>query len=249
MFETSQFGLPLLQASQAQKHITVNEAIARLDAVAQLRMESMVLATAPTTAEDGEAYLVPIGATDDWHGQDNKIAIFSNNSWTFLTTKVGWKAWIVDEAKEKRFDGSDWVEITSGTGGGTGSADLTGPLGSSFGLDMLEFEHVIAAGSSNATVVEIPAGSMVAMVAFRVGEEIVTDGATSWRFGISNSITRYGSNYGLSVNSNDVGGENKTMFYYPSAKQLYLTPSTGNFISGKVIFTIYVLKFGLPNAI
>jgi hypothetical protein len=227
----------------------VNEAIARLDAVAQLRMESMVLATPPTAAEDGEAYLVPIGATDEWFGQDNRIAIYSNNSWTFLVTKVGWKAWIVDEEKEKRFDGSDWVDVTSGAGGSAGSVELTGPLGSSFGLNMLEFEHAISPGSSNATVVEIPAGSMIAMVAFRVSEEIVTDGATSWRFGISNSITRYGSNYGLSVNSNDVGGENKTMFYYPSAKQLYLTPTTGNFTSGKVIFTIYALEFGLPNAI
>ncbi len=143
----------------------------------------------------------------------------------------------------------DWLEVTSGTGEGTGSVDLTGPLGSSFGLDMLEFEHVVSAGSSNATVVEIPASSMAAMVAFRVSEEIVMDGATSWRLGISNSVTRYGSNYGLSVNSNDVGGENKTMFYYPSAKQLYLTPTTGNFTSGKVIFTIYLFKFGLPDAI
>lgn len=125
----------------------------------------------------------------------------------------------------------------------------TGPLGSSFQLGMHEFEHVITPGTSNNTAVEIPAGSMVAMVAFRVSEEIVTDGATSWRFGISNSITRYGSNYGLSVNSNDVGGENKTMFYYPSAKHLYLTPATGSFVSGKIIFTIYALQFGLPDVI
>jgi hypothetical protein len=247
MFETNQFGLPLLQASQAQKHVTVNEAIARLDAMAQLRFESMVSTTPPTSAVDGQAYLVPVGANGDWATQENNIAVYSNGGWTFLAPKDGWKAWVVDESKEKRFDGSNWTEVSTGSGSGTGV--LTGALGSSFELDMLEFEHVISAGSSNYTITEIPAGSMVAMVAFRVSEEIITDGATSWRFGISNSITRYGSNYGLSVNANDVGGENKTMFYYPNAKQLYLTPTTGNFTSGKIIFTIYVLKFGLPNVI
>jgi hypothetical protein len=247
MFETNQFGLPLLQASQAQKHVTVNEAIARLDAMAQLRLESMVQSVPPLTSVDGQAYLVPIGATGDWGTQENNIAIYSNGGWTYLAAKVGWKAWIVDESKEKRFDGSVWTEVSSGGSAGTGG--LTGAQGSSFALDMVEFEHVITAGASNTTIIEIPAGSMVAMVAFRVSEEIVTDGATTWSYGISNSITRYGSNYGLTVNSNDVGGENKTMFYYPSAKQLYLTPATGSFTSGKIIFTIYALKFGLPNVI
>lgn len=247
MFETNQFGLPLLQASQAQKHITVNEAIARLDAVSQLRLESVVVIAPPTSAVDGQAYLVPPDATGTWVGHDDKIAIYCNGGWTFLEVKIGWKAWIVDEAIEKRFDGSVWVDV--GTEASAGNGTLTGPLGSTFKLEMLEFEHVVAAGSSNSTIVEIPAGSMVAMVAFRVSEEIVTDGATSWRLGISNSITRYGSNYGLSLNSNDVGGENKTMFYYPNAKQLYLTPATGSFMSGKIIFTIYALQFGLPSAI
>ena len=247
MFETNQFGLPLLQASQAQKHITVNEAIARLDAVAQLRLESTVITVPPTDALDGQTYLVAVGAAGDWAGQDNNIAIFSNGGWVFLPVKVGWKAWIVDEGIEKRFDGTNWEEVSSG--GGAGSGALSGALGSSFELSMLEFEHVITVGTSNVTIVEIPAGSMVAMVAFRVSEEVVTDGATTWGFGISNAITRYGSSYGLSVNSNDVGGANKTMFYYPTAKPLYLTPATGNLTSGKIIFTIYALQFGLPDVI
>jgi len=55
MTETNQFQLPLVQASQAQKHVTVNEALARLDAAAQLRLESIVIAVPPVTATDGEA--------------------------------------------------------------------------------------------------------------------------------------------------------------------------------------------------
>ena len=36
MVETYQFKLPLVQAAQAQKHVSVNEALARLDAAVQL---------------------------------------------------------------------------------------------------------------------------------------------------------------------------------------------------------------------
>jgi len=247
MFETNQFKLPLLQASQAQKHVTVNEAISRLDAVAQLRLESITVTTPPVVAVDGQSYWIPDMALGSWSGNSGTIAIFNNGDWVFLPPKEGWAAWVVDEAVQRRFVGTEWQLVDSG--GASGGGAITGPLGSSFNIDMIEFEHDISSGASNATIPEIPAGSMVAMVAFRVSENIVTDGATSWRLGISNSVTRYGSGYQLSVNSNDVGGENKTMFYYPSAKSLYLTPESGLFISGKVIFTIYLLKFGLPNAI
>jgi hypothetical protein len=242
MSKTNQFKLPLLQASQAQKHVMVNEAIARLDAVAQLRLEAMNLAIPPSNPIDAQAYWVPFAATDVWTGYDESIAISSNGGWVFLIPKVGWKAWVVDESIEKRFDGSAWVEINSG-------GDLSGPLGSSFGLEMLEFEHVITAGSANSTIPEVPAGSMVAMVAFRVSETVVTDSATSWRFGISNSVARYGSGYSLAANSNGVAGINRSMFYYPAARQLYISPPAGNFVSGKIIFTVYVLKLGLPNAV
>ena len=247
MFETNQFKLPLLQASQAQKHVTVNEALARLDALAQLRIETLTATAPPLTAIDGETYWVPTGATGDWFGFDDQLAIFSNGNWVFLAPKEGWVAWVVDIDKEFRFKLGAWEEVTSGGAGP--STSLSGPLGSSFALDMLEFEHTIAAGASNSTVVEIPDGSMVAMVAFRVSDAIVTDGATNWRLGISNSVTRYGSGYGLSLNSNDVGGENKTMFYYPNSKALTLSLASGNFISGKVIITIYFLKFGLPSTV
>ena len=40
MSDTYQFGLPLVQAAQAQKHVTVNEALTRLDAVAQMRVKA-----------------------------------------------------------------------------------------------------------------------------------------------------------------------------------------------------------------
>ena len=41
MVKTANLELPLVQAAQAQKHVTVNEALALLDAAAQLRLASI----------------------------------------------------------------------------------------------------------------------------------------------------------------------------------------------------------------
>jgi len=61
MVETTQFKLPLVDAAQAQKHVTVNEALARLDTAAQLRLVSISVTVPPVTAGDGVAYYVPSG--------------------------------------------------------------------------------------------------------------------------------------------------------------------------------------------
>lgn len=247
MFETNQFKLPLLQASQAQKHVTVNEAIARLDALAQLRLESLTQTNPPATATDGLCYWVPTGATADWQGVENKIAVFSNGGWVFLGVKDGWRAWVVDLASEMQFAGGTWQNLAAGGSGS--SAGVQGALGSSVETKLLEFEHDISESGANSTSEEIPANSIVNLVSFRVSEEIVTDGATTWRLGISNSATRYGSGYGLSLNTSGFGGANKTTFFYPNAKSLYLSVTSGSFVSGKIIFSVFYDQYELPNAI
>ena len=47
MGETANLGLPLLQPAQAQKHVTVNEALVRLDAALHLSLLSISTATPP----------------------------------------------------------------------------------------------------------------------------------------------------------------------------------------------------------
>ncbi|MEH0071955.1 DUF2793 domain-containing protein [Pannonibacter sp. Pt2-lr] len=61
MSETARLGLPLIAAAQAQKHVTHNEALARLDTLAHLRLieERQV---PPATAGEGDTFLVASGA-------------------------------------------------------------------------------------------------------------------------------------------------------------------------------------------
>ena len=50
---TPRLSLPYVAAGQAQKHITVNEGLSRLDGLVQLTVESRQIAAQPTTPDDG----------------------------------------------------------------------------------------------------------------------------------------------------------------------------------------------------
>lgn len=56
---SSNLQLPFLAAGQAQKHVTVNESLLLLDALAQARVVSHQLATEPEAPDDGSLYILP----------------------------------------------------------------------------------------------------------------------------------------------------------------------------------------------
>ena len=138
MSETSQLGLPLVQPAQAQKHVTVNEALVRLDGLAQLRLLSNSLTTPPITAADGDTYGVPIGGVNEWSLNIGDVAIYSNGGWVFVTPKAGWRGYIVDQGQSAIYSGTGWVA----------SALEISPNGAKSGFEVVEFDHVISAGAS-----------------------------------------------------------------------------------------------------
>ena len=146
MSETSHLGLPLVQPSQAQKHVTVNEAFAKLDGLTQLVLQSVSINTPPVAATDGDSYGVPNSAVNDWQGHAGEIAIWSNGGWVFSTPSVGWKAFIADTGKSAIHDGDDWVS----------AALAVSPNRAAAQFDVVEFDHVFGAESVSTTLVEIP---------------------------------------------------------------------------------------------
>jgi len=113
MPDTPLIGLPLLEASQAQKHVTHNEALLLLDAVLHLAVISRALAAPPASPGDGDRYLVAASATGDWLGHSSHLAFREAGSWRFAVPKAGWRLWVVAESLFLLFDGTAWFDVRS----------------------------------------------------------------------------------------------------------------------------------------
>lgn len=132
MVETAQLGLPFLQAAQAQKHVTVNESLRIIDAVAQISVISRTTTAPPGSPAEGDRYIVGSGATGAWDGWDLNVAVWMDGDWFRLVPRDGWIAWVEDETSLYIRDGANWVDFGVAAGLVTftqledGSVDLLG---------------------------------------------------------------------------------------------------------------------------
>ncbi len=113
MAETTNLRLPWLEANQAQKHVTVNESLRRLDGIVQLAMESRALTTPPGGPADGARWIVPAGASGAWAGWAGSIAYRVDGAWVRLIPRPGWIAWVMDEDTALVWSGTAWIGLAS----------------------------------------------------------------------------------------------------------------------------------------
>jgi hypothetical protein len=113
MTDTPNLGLPELIASQAQKHVTHNEALRALDALVQLAVLDRDLAAPPASPDEGERWLVAAGATGAWAGRSNHIAAWQDSDWQFYVPQTGWIAYVVDEGALLAWTGAAWADALS----------------------------------------------------------------------------------------------------------------------------------------
>lgn len=236
MSETSQLNLPLLAPSQAQKHVIVNEALARLDGLTQMVLASRSLTAPPGAAVEGAAYAVPVGAVNDWAGQDAKVAVYANGGWVFASPKRGWRGFVADESVLVLHDGAGW------------RADLLAlsPSGAATLMRIDEFDHEIGAGASSTTTQQIASGLMIFAVTARVTEAI-TGTLSTWQLGTAGAEDRFGSGLGLAQGSYARGMLSQPLTYWGAAS-LVLTATGGAFSGGRVRIAVHALDLALPGA-
>lgn len=140
MTDTTNLNITLLETAQAQKEVTMNEALARLDAVLNRGAIDRDLATPPGSPAAGDLYIVAASATDDWAGHDGEIAYF-DQIWRFVAPNEGMVLWVADEDALYSWDGSSWAlaglarkqslwlppqlwrpQLTNGSGGATNTS-------------------------------------------------------------------------------------------------------------------------------
>lgn len=96
---SARLDLPYLAAGQLQKHVTLNEALTRLDALAQTAVVSRTVAAQPADPDDGALYILPATPTGAvWSGwSQGDLARAELGGWTRVPAPTGTLAVVLDE--------------------------------------------------------------------------------------------------------------------------------------------------------
>jgi hypothetical protein len=240
---TPRLGLPYVVAAQAQKHIPINESLARLDGLVQLAVESRAVAAQPASPASGAVWLLPAGATGTaWAGQGaGTLMRFETGAWEALAPAEGVLAWVKDENQMVAFDGAAWTPLSATFRSLTAAAS---PNLANTRLEILE-QEVTLAGASTATSIVIPNRAIVLAVSTRT--TVAVTGATSYNCGVSGEASKFGGSLGAAKNSSNIGVIGPTAYYADTP--VLLTAVGGSFTAGKVRVAIHLLRFDAPAAV
>ena len=191
---TPRLGLPYVVAAQAQKHIPINESLARLDGLVQLAVESRSVSAPPASPASGGVWIAA------WAGPPaGTLMRFEAGAWEALAPAEGMLAWVKDENQMVAFDGAAWVPL-SATFRSTIAAQT--PNLANTRLEVLE-QEVTLSGASTATSIAIPSRAIVLAVSTRTTTAIT--GAASYNCGVAGEANKFGGALGVAKNSSNIG--------------------------------------------
>lgn len=126
MTTTPRLGAPEVATSQSVPGETVNEQIRWVEQGAnRFIVKDKDLTAAPGSPADGDAYIVPTGATGTWSTHVGKLAFRMSTGWLYITPIEGTQAYVQDENVEYLYNGATWGIV--GLGGGL-TLDTDGAL-------------------------------------------------------------------------------------------------------------------------
>lgn len=227
MSQTGRLGLPYIITSQAQKEVTHNEGLNRLDAFITPIVKDIANAP-PASPNVGELYIVGASPSEDFTAHANEIAQYLTGGWVFYTPFQWMDAVVISQQTRIVYDGAGWMP---------------------FGLIMKEngeylriesWQEDVDLSSSNSTFTNIPARSSVIAVNTRVISAIIGT-VGSFGVGVSGDTSRYGNGIGVGKDSTNIGMSYHPVTYYGDTAIL-LTPDSGSFSTGVVRINVQYIK-------
>ncbi|MGV8929732.1 MAG: DUF2793 domain-containing protein [Brevundimonas sp.] len=111
--QTARLALPYLAAGQMQKHVTLNEALTRLDALIQTAVVSRTTSAQPGGPEDGALWILPSGATGaDWSTRPGGTLMRAEGGgWTAVAVADGLIALVLDAGELLVWQAGAWVDL------------------------------------------------------------------------------------------------------------------------------------------
>ena len=105
--QTDRHALPLLQAGQAQKEMTHNEALVLLDMLAMAAVAG-VADLPPAAPAAGECWLIGPTPAGAWAGAAEKLTCWTASGWRFVAPREGMRVWRSDEGIETIWRAGAW---------------------------------------------------------------------------------------------------------------------------------------------
>lgn len=230
--QSANLALPYIAAAQAQKHVTHNEAIRRLDAFVQLVLESVTAAAPPSSPAEGARWHVPAGATGAFAGRAGTLAAYEAGTFDFLPVAAGFLAFIRDEGRLAVFDGGAWV-----------SPLASSPHRAAIAATVLE-EDLALSGAYVETSLAFPDRAIVLGVSTRTLAAVT--GASSYDCGIAGEPAKFGGSLGVAAGSTNAGVIGPTAVY--AATPVRLTANGGSFTGGSARVALHFLACAIPGA-
>lgn len=234
---TTRFGFPYIAADQAQKHVTHNAALDRIDAEMGGLVASATTTVAPSSPGEGDAYIVPAGATGFGSVAAGEVAVSIGGEWTPSPPFFGRRAFALDEGRGYVYGGATFGWVRGDVGG-----SLTG---ASLGLVIREATVTLASGTSQTAAALIPTGAIVLGVASKT--TIAITGASSYMVGLSAGTSEFGSGLGLAVGSTNLGMVGPFAVYADTG--VVVTRAGGAFTGGGVRLAAMLLCPAMPTLV
>lgn len=229
MSQTPHFNLDYLMPEQAQKHVTINDALRRLDGLVQLSVKNRDTSVPPAAPENGDRYLIGTDPQDAWEGASGYLALFEDTSWHFFAPQNGWRLW--DEAARRLlvFDGASWQPVEG--------------AGQQSGLVRQVTTH---AAITDNQLAEIPSHVIFLGLTALVLEEI--KGTSRWRIGVAgDGDNRFGNGLLVAAGTEIRGPADPSLIYWQPTP-LIATPEVGHFTAGRVAVSLFYIELPIPSS-
>lgn len=114
---SARLGLPYLAAGQLQKHVTLNEALTRLDVLTQTAVVSCTTTAQPVAPVDGALYILPTGATGaDWSAHAAGALMRAEaGGWLAIDAPDGLLVVVLDSHQLLVRRAGDWTPLSTET--------------------------------------------------------------------------------------------------------------------------------------
>lgn len=232
MSETTNLLLPLLVAAQAQKHVTVNETIQKLDHLVQPAVISRSFSAPPANPDDGDRYIVASGASGAWGGQDDRLAAWQDGVWVFHAPRQGWKIFVVSEG----------ITLTYASGRWRAGAAMHASGAATF-MDIVSETHTLAAAAISDTSMVIPERALLLGVTCLVTATVL--GPPTFSVGVDGDPQRFGNGIGTGINA-QLNAPLTPAAYY-SDTPIRLSADGAGFAGGTVQVSAHILKLQIPD--